>query len=117
MRKDKLDLEELVKTAGSTRMAPTPAPSQQPEPRPAAAHQEKAPSRRNTVPITYHAPLAVRTLLKQIATEKEIKLQRKVTIEECIGEAFNDFFAKYGKAEIAPVKGFHLPASDNNSGD
>ena len=95
MAKKKADLREALRdTAGSTRGITH---------RPAAASQEPSgryqppPSRVGKVQITLHVPGDVRTQLKTMAA------QSGRTMHDLAGEALNDFFAKYGKPEIAPT--------------
>ena len=57
------------------------------------------PSRAGTKPITVHHPEEVRRQLKMLAAEQGR------AIEDMAAEAFNLLFAKYRKAEIAPVRG------------
>lgn len=93
----------LAEQAGSTRRRPEPS-LQSPAPVPTAgaeraeAHeaQYRQPSREGTAPITAHFPKEVRRQLKGLANE----LDR--TMHDLIAEAFNDLFAKHGKAEICP---------------
>ncbi len=59
---------------------------------------QEQPSRLGTKPITVHLPANVRTQLKLLALESE------KTLQDLLAEAFNDLFAKYGRAEIAPRK-------------
>lgn len=89
----------LAVQAGSTRRRPEPAP-----PLVAAEGQPteplyRQPSRDGTAPITAHFPKEVRRQLKGLANE----LDR--TMHDVIAEAFNDLFAKHGKAEICPKGG------------
>jgi hypothetical protein len=79
----------LAKSAGSRRR-PAPEAEEAPE----ATGQ---PSRRGTKPITAHFPKEVRDELKKLAIEQN------TTLHNLMAEAFNDLFAKYGKAEIAPT--------------
>jgi predicted HicB family RNase H-like nuclease len=64
----------------------------------AAAAKAAQPSRKGTKPITVHHPEEVRRQLKALAAEQGRN------IEDMVGEALNLLFAKYRKAEIAPVK-------------
>ncbi|SDB74439.1 ribbon-helix-helix domain-containing protein [Belnapia rosea] len=92
----------LAEQAGSTRRKPEPPPH--PAPAPAAGAERadaleatyRQPSREGTVPITAHFPKEIRRQLKGLANE----LDR--TMHDLIAEAFNDLFAKHGKAEICP---------------
>jgi hypothetical protein len=56
------------------------------------------PSRKGTKPITVHHPEEVRRQLKTLAAEQGRN------VEDMVAEAFNLLFAKYRKAEIAPVR-------------
>jgi hypothetical protein len=56
------------------------------------------PSREGKSNITGYYPKAVKKQIRSIAAEME------TTIEGCLAEALNDFFAKYGKPELAPRK-------------
>lgn len=87
----------LAEQAGSTRRKPEP----QPPPPPSTGRGEvepfyRQPSRDGTAPITAHFPKEVRRQLKGLANE----LDR--TMHDLIAEAFNDLFAKHGRAEICP---------------
>ena len=66
---------------------------------PAAPSPTGQPSRLGTKPITVHHPEEVRRQLKMLAAEQGR------AIEDMAAEAFNLLFAKYRKAEIAPVRG------------
>lgn len=57
------------------------------------------PSRQGKKPITGFFPPNVRKQLKLMTVEQD------TTIQDLMGEAFNDLFAKYGKPEIAPTNG------------
>lgn len=59
------------------------------------------PSRTGTSPITVHFPTEVRDQLKIMAIEQHKPMHK------LIAEAFNDLFAKHGKAEIAPANEGH----------
>lgn len=87
----------LAEQAGSTRRKVDPAPQPvvvaEVTPRPQVYRQ---PGRERLVPITAHFPREVRRQLKGLAFE----LDR--TMADLIAEAYNDLFAKHGKAEIAP---------------
>lgn len=95
------DLSALASAAGSVRARPQPTaqdnapPILQDVPRP--ARPAVAPSRAGTKPITGFYPDEVRVQLKVLAAEK------RRSMESMLAEALNDLFAKYGKAEIAPV--------------
>lgn len=86
--------------AGLTQFDRKAAP--QPEPAsaaPAAADRAgRTPSRAGAVQIAAFYPAEVRTQLKILAAEQGRDQQ------DLLAEAMNLIFAKYGKAEIAPVK-------------
>jgi hypothetical protein len=88
----------LAEQAGSTRRRPEPPPiSTTGQERTETVEQHyRQPSRDGTAPITAHFPKEVRRQLKGLANE----LDR--TMHDLIAEAFNDLFAKHGKAEICP---------------
>ncbi|WP_043341670.1 ribbon-helix-helix domain-containing protein [Belnapia moabensis] len=88
----------LAEQAGSTRRrSEPPLVSSAGQERAEAAEQPyRQPSRDGTAPITAHFPKEVRRQLKGLANE----LDR--TMHDLIAEAFNDLFAKHGKAEICP---------------
>lgn len=83
----------LAETGGSSRHKPaiTEAP---PAPKPKASPRPKKKS--VTSAITVHFPKQVRDQLKILA------IQNGNTLHGIVAEAFNDFFAKHGKPEIAP---------------
>lgn len=64
-----------------------------------APSRKAAATRAGTSQIAGHYPKAVRQQLKMLSAE------RGRFMEDMIAEALNDLFAKYGKAEIAPVRG------------
>ena len=86
----------LAETGGSSRHKPAVAEI------PPAPKQKAAPKTRKasvTSAITVHFPKKVRDQLKILA------IQNGNTLHGVVAEAFNDFFAKYGKPEIAPTDG------------
>lgn len=95
------DLSALASAAGSVRARPQPSvqdntpPVIEEAPRP--TRTAVAPSRAGTKPITGFYPGEVRVQLKVLSAEKGRSM------ESMLAEALNDLFAKYGKAEIAPV--------------
>ena len=89
----KADLSEaLINAGGGVRRRQSPPPSTDDKP-PLRNQQGRA----GTSPITVHFPADVRDQLKIMAVEQ------RITMQQLIGEAFNDLFAKYRKPEIAPV--------------
>jgi hypothetical protein len=95
----KPDLSKLLAdTGGSARHKP--AMVEETPPAPKARSSKAKPSQPEetsaTSAITLHFPRSVRSLLKILAIEKE------TTLHGVAAEAFNDFFAKNGKPEIAP---------------
>lgn len=56
------------------------------------------PSRVGKANVTGYFPAPVKKQLRMIAAERE------TTIEDCLAEAINDFFAKNNKPELAPRK-------------
>lgn len=55
------------------------------------------PGREGKTNITGYFPPAVKKQLRLLAAERE------TTIQNLLAEALNDFFAKHGKPEIAPL--------------
>jgi hypothetical protein len=87
--------ELLAETSGSARhqttiVADTPSPKSKPAP--------KAKKKTVTSAITVHFPKRVRDQLKILA------IQNGSTLHGVVAEAFNDYFAKHGKPEIAPTE-------------
>lgn len=105
-QKQKPDLAAaLAEIGGSIRRAPavpfrtTPRKSEDAAPKNGGDEAKEVyqqPSRVDTAPITAHFPKQVRNQLKILAIEQGI------TLHNLVAEAYNDLFAKYGKAEIAP---------------
>ena len=86
----------LAETGGSSRAKPA-LPEQ---PAPQNARSSPKPKKKSvTSAITVHFPKQVRDQLKILA------IQHGNTLHGVVAEAFNDFFAKHGKAEIAPKDG------------
>jgi hypothetical protein len=69
-----------------------------PAPAPEAAPAAPRPGRAGKSNVTGYFPPAVKRQLRILAAE------RGTTIQELLGEALNDLFAKHGKPEIAPVR-------------
>jgi hypothetical protein len=89
------DLASVLADAGGSRRKPaTPKLVEQPVER----QTYTQPGRAGTKPITGHFPKQVRDELKKLAIERD------TTLQSLMAEAFNDLFAKYGKAEIAPIE-------------
>jgi outer membrane biosynthesis protein TonB len=83
----------LAETGGSARHK-TDVPE---EPRAPKSKPSPKPKKKSaTSAITVHFPKQVRDQLKILA------IQNGNTLHGIVAEAFNDFFAKHGKAEIAP---------------
>jgi hypothetical protein len=95
----KPDLSKLLAdTGGSARHKPAVAEEATPAPKARSVKVKPPPPEEAsaTSAITLHFPRSVRSLLKILAIEKE------TTLHGVAAEAFNDFFAKNGKPEIAP---------------
>jgi hypothetical protein len=58
------------------------------------------PDRAGKTNVTGYFDKPVKWELQDLATERSRALGRKVTVQELLGEALNDLFKKYGKAEI-----------------
>ena len=61
---------------------------------------EKRPDRAGKTNVTGYFDKPVKWELQDLATERSRALGRKVTAQELLGEALNDLFKKYGKAEV-----------------
>lgn len=86
----------LAETGGSSRHKP----AMPREPRAPKARSLPRPKPKSvTSAITVHFPKQVRDQLKILA------IQNGNTLHGVVAEAFNDFFAKHGKPEIAPKDG------------
>jgi hypothetical protein len=91
----KPDLSKLLgETGGSSRHKPAVAEEATPAPKMKSAPKPK--KKTGTSAITVHFPKQVRDQLKILA------IQHGETLHGIVAEAFNDFFAKHGKPEIAP---------------
>lgn len=85
--------------AGLTQFDRKAAPQLEPVPTTLATERAgRPPSRAGAVQVAAFFPSEVRTQLKVLAAEQGRDMQ------DIMGEALNLIFAKYGKAEIAPVK-------------
>jgi hypothetical protein len=91
----------LAETGGSARHKPVVA--EEPAPAPKARPAPKPKKKAVTSAITVHFPKQVRDQLKILA------IQKGSTLHGIVAEAFNDFFAKHGKPEIAPKDAGVLP--------
>jgi septal ring factor EnvC (AmiA/AmiB activator) len=103
MTQKKANLTSALGQAGQSRRKQPPANAQtnNTATEPSAlqtTHKTVAPSRRGQVPVTAHFPPDVRKQLKMLAVERDD------TVQNLLAEAINDLFAKYGKAEIAPLR-------------
>lgn len=87
----------LAETGGSARHKPVIVDEPAAAPRPKAAPKPK--KKAVTSAITVHFPKQVRDQLKILA------IQNGSTLHGIVAEAFNDYFAKHGKPEIAPKDG------------
>lgn len=80
---------------------PADAPAEHSPTRPERASAETPrPDRAGKTNITGYFDKPVKWELQDLATERSRALGRKVTTQELLGEALNDLFKKYGKAEI-----------------
>ena len=67
------------------------------------ARTPKARSRDGQVTIAGWFPVRVKFELEEIRLERSRQLGRRVTMQEILAEAYNDFFKKHGRAELAPT--------------
>jgi hypothetical protein len=92
------NLAAVAAAAGSTRRAPE-VPAAPSLPSDAEIASRIAPRTRiGTKQIAAHFPEDVAWQLRALAVD------RKTTVQNLMGEALNDLFAKYGKPEIAPIE-------------
>ena len=87
--------ELLAETSGSARHKPL-MPEERGVPAQKANSSPKGKKKTVTSAITVHFPQTGRDQLKILA------IQKGNTLHGIVAEAFNDFFAKHGKPEIAP---------------
>jgi hypothetical protein len=96
------NLADITAAAGSTRRAPQPAAA----PPPVLVEQEgqgrgsvsKPKTRRGTKQVAAHFPEDAAWQLRELAVEQ------RATVQDLLGEALNDLFQKYGKAELLPSR-------------
>ena len=60
-------------------------------------------SRAGQTNIAAWFPQEVKFTLDELRLRRQRELGRKVTIQELIGESYNDLFKKYGLPEVAPT--------------
>jgi hypothetical protein len=94
--------EALARSSGSTRTTPEKQPIEQKETESQTTEGKERgphyrPGRENKRNVTGYFPPEVKHQLRLLCAEQD------TTIQEMLAEALNDLFAKYGKAEIAPV--------------
>lgn len=65
----------------------------------------RAPSREGQTNVSGWFDMPVKHTLEELRLARQKQLKRRVTIQEIMGEAFNDIFKKYGFPEVAPTKG------------
>ena len=71
---------------------------------PIARVAAKRPDRAGKPNVTGYFDKPVKWELQDLATERSRTLGRKVTAQELLGEALNDLFKKYGKAEVVRIQ-------------
>ena len=69
-----------------------------PEPRP------KQQGRQGKSNIAGWFPMPVKLTLDELRLKRQRELGRNVTMQELMGEAYNDLFKKYGLPEVAPTR-------------
>lgn len=87
-----------------TAPAPTPKPEAAANSAP-AVKTARAPSRAGQTNVSGWFDMPVKHTLEELRLARQKQLGRRVTIQEIMGEAFNDIFKKYGLPEVAPTKG------------
>lgn len=94
MAKRATDLRQAMLQGARTGVPGDGAAAEPPE---RAASRQSRPGREGKTNITGYFPPAVKKQLRLLAAERE------TTIQNLLAEALNDFFAKHGKPEIAPL--------------
>lgn len=69
-----------------------------------APKASRAPSRAGQANVSGWFDMPVKHTLEELRLARQKQLGRRVTIQEIMGEAFNDIFKKYGLPEVAPTK-------------
>lgn len=96
------NLAAVAQAAGSTRRPAAPPSSSIEATPPAEAAlavlRERPPSRRGKRQIAAHFPEDVAWQLRGLAVEL------RMTVQDVLAVALNDFFARHGKPEIAPLE-------------
>ena len=64
----------------------------------------KAKGRDGMVNIAGFFQPSVKFTLDELRLKRQRELGRRVTVQEIMGEAYNDLFKKYGFPEVAPTK-------------
>jgi hypothetical protein len=98
----KANLRQALKGMSKTGQ-PAATTERPPAPRPDNPHYR--PSREGMENLTGYFPPAVKNQLLELSIERRRATGHKVTIQDLLGEALNDLFAKYGKPEIVPPSG------------
>lgn len=94
MARKATDLREaMLNQSRGARPAPAPPDPAEPAPNP-----HYRPGRAGKSNVTAYFPPSVKKQLRVLAAERE------TTIQNLVGEALNDLFAKNGLPEIAPVE-------------
>jgi hypothetical protein len=70
-----------------------------------ASKTGRAPSRAGQTNVSGWFDMPVKHTLEELRLARQKQLGRRVTIQEIMGEAFNDIFKKYGFPEVAPTRG------------
>ena len=60
--------------------------------------------RSDQVNVSAWFPKTVKFTLDELRIKRQRELGRRVTIQELMGEAYNDLFKKYGFPEVAPTR-------------
>jgi hypothetical protein len=92
----KPDLRQAISSANTR--SPQPAREAPPAKPNGQVNSNYRPSRVGKANVTGYFPAPVKKQLRIIAAERE------TTIEDCLAEAINDFFAKNNRPELAPRK-------------
>src|ERR1017187_2006716 len=101
----KPDLRQALKGVSNNAAPPSPVPAAQRTPVPRPENPHYRPSREGMENLTGYFPPAGKNQLLELSIERRRATGHKVTIQDLLGEALNDLFAKYGKPEIVPPSG------------
>lgn len=101
----KMNLAAALAANKSDDTPPAPTPQPQAVGQASAPTARRAPSRAGQTNVSGWFDMPVKHTLEELRLARQKQLGRRVTIQEIMGEAFNDIFKKYGFPEVAPTRG------------